>query len=122
MDDSTAPKLVPLPGVRELPWSREQIEALKRAHGEVRVLRAAGEPVALARVPSAAEYQRWKEHSDDEATKFYALAELAQTCVLEPAGAEFRALLDRRPALGDVLGKELLRIAGLAENVQSEKL
>ncbi len=96
-------------------FSRE-IEEARAKHGEIVLVAAekAGEVAALRR-PTRAEYQRFKQHRNDQRYRTTALERLIEACILIPTAAEFEHVLEKKPVLADTFGERLLEEAGLEE-------
>ncbi len=97
------------------------IERLKAEHGEVYLVEA-GDVGVIVRPPTRAEYRRFRALAMDEKKRADAVERLARDCVLWPDADGLDELLERRPALTEVVGGELLKLAGFAEEVEIKKL
>lgn len=99
----------------------QTLDALKAEHGdELHVLDAAGQTV-VAKVPSRAEYQRFMATSSDKKKAEQALYNLAAGCIVHPPRAEWAAIADKRPGLPSTFASELLKLAGLVDEVDAKK-
>lgn len=98
-----------------------KLEALKSEHGDdLHVLEAAGQAV-VAKVPSRAEYQRFTAMSSDKKKAESALYNLAAACIVYPARDEWAAIAEKRPGLPTSFASELLKLAGLVDEVEAKK-
>lgn len=99
----------------------KKLEALKAEHGDdLHILEAAGQTV-VAKCPSRSEYQRFVAMSTDKKKAESALYNLASACIVYPPRDEWAAIADRRPGLPTTFASELLKIAGLVEEVEAKK-
>lgn len=103
------------------PIPAEAIEAAKREHGEVFALTAADESV-LAKIPSRAEYKRFRAKFDDAKSKPDALEGLARDCLVYPDADARERMFARKPALPDVFGAKVLELSGMSGEAESVKL
>ena len=101
--------------------SEDTIQRLKAEHGELYELEVRGYAV-LFRPPRRAEYRRFRALALDEQKRAEALERLTRDCVVWPTPEEFDALLERLPALGEVIGAKLVELAGAMEEVEIKKL
>jgi len=97
------------------------IQRLKAEHGEVYLVESGGVAVVV-RPPRSPEYKRFRSLVMDEKRRPDALERLTRDCVVWPDPEELDALLERRPALAEVVGGKLLELAGAAEEVEIKKL
>lgn len=100
---------------------KETIERLKAEYGEVYLVEV-GEAGVIVRPPTRAEYRRFRALAIDEKKRADAVERLVRDCVLWPDADGLDELLERRPALTEVIGGELLKLAGFAEEVEIKKL
>jgi hypothetical protein len=92
----------------------EVIERLKSANGPGQcIVLGNDDGVAAFRAPSAAEYQFFVDSIAKDETKGTALKALVMACRVYPDQAEFLSMVNRRPALVQVFGNELVEFAGL---------
>ncbi len=96
-----------------------KLDDLRAKHGDVAVLSAEGYEVAVKR-PGRAEYGKWRKRSGDPATRPEATEVLFRDCCVDPEPAAVGAMLDKRPALGDVFGAECLKLAGLSAEADAK--
>ncbi len=94
--------------------TKEQIDALKAKHGELKFQKIAGQRF-LVRGPSGAEYQRFTDRATDDKKRIAALDELARTCCVFPEASEAAAFFDRKPAATTTLAGHVLELAGISE-------
>lgn len=97
------------------------VDRLKAEHGEVYLVRAAGAEVVV-RPPRRAEYRRFRALVMDESRRADALERLVRDCTVHPAPEELDDLLERKPALAEVVGAKLLELAGAQEEAEIKKL
>lgn len=98
------------------------LDALREKHGELHELPLGEGEAVLVRRPRRADYKKFRGKADREATRADALEILARDCIVWPDVAAFEAMLERRPALADVVGGKLLELAGLSEDPDTKKL
>lgn len=97
------------------------IEALKREHGEVYVISAAGCEIAV-RMPTVHEFERFQDSiASDKKKGTRALAQLVRDCLVFPSREEYDAIVARRPGLPVSFGSEVVKIAGLVDEVEAKK-
>lgn len=75
----------------------------------------------LVRRPTRAEWKRFLADSGNPARRDVATENLVTTSMLWPDRAEFKARLERRPALCEELAEPVITLAGLTGQVSSGK-
>jgi hypothetical protein len=81
-----------------------------------------GEKEIVLRQLDRMEYRKFKSDKDDERKRLDLAELLVMGHLVYPSAAEFEALLEDKPALVDILGAQLLSIAGLGESVEKKEL
>jgi hypothetical protein len=100
---------------------QEFIAKLKAEHGDVYEFSQDG-IVLYFRQAKRAEYARFKDRVAEKSSRQIAIDELVGSCVVHPAREAFEAILEKRPALADVLSEEILTIAGAVRGAEVKKL
>lgn len=72
--------------------------------------------------PDRPSYKRFKSMMSDPQKRVDALEQLMRDCLVHPTRQEFDAMLDKRPALGDLFGARVLELAGLTAEAEAKKL
>lgn len=100
------------------------VEELKREHGEVFEISACGYEFVV-RVPTEAECDRFNDSAAKEraakSSGTRALGQLVRDVIVHPTSAECDAIFARRPMLPTTLGNEVVKIAGLSDEVSVKK-
>src|SRR5688500_12641686 len=99
----------------------ETVEALKQQHGEVHLI-GNEHGQAIFRLPNAREYQRLIDEVGNQQLKGAATKTLVMACVVWPAMAAFKDLVERKPGLVQVFGGELVELAGAKAATTVKKL
>lgn len=86
------------------------LEQARAEHGDVFELSEGGETVLVKR-PNRGDYRRFRADRQDDKRRAVALEALFEACLVFPKLDDFEPILDRKPALADVLGGKLLEIA-----------
>jgi hypothetical protein len=95
------------------PEIQAKLDAAKAAHGEAFVLQSDDQrATVIVRRPKRGEYQRYQSERFNDAKKTRALERLFLSCLVWPLPAEFDAVLEQMPALGDTFGLGVCEIAG----------
>lgn len=76
----------------------------------------------IVRAPNKAEFRRFRTMYGDPAQRAIASEAFLLGCIAEPTAEEFRATLDRYPALAESFAGELCEIAGAIGTVTNRKL
>lgn len=93
--------------------TKEEFDELELKYKRVaRIADRNGNWEVVMRKPSHAEYKRFRAMLHNEAQKPDAAENLARVCVVYPSRAEFDALLEDYPAIGDACGNALGELAG----------
>lgn len=105
--------------------SDEQVQELKRQHGEglvaVTVDSDTGEVVVLRR-PSRASWKKFRAHGQDDRRRLDAPENLVRECVVHPDAGRLSHLLDTFPGLAETLAAELIRMAGMTAEPEKKVL
>lgn len=102
--------------------TNETIAKLKAEHGDdLHLLEGAGHEIVV-RVPSRAEWKRFRAQQADAAKNVDARETLLRGCIVHPAAADVAAIFEKRPGLVDTFGVELQTIAGVTAEATSRKL
>lgn len=104
--------------------SEDLVQELKAKHGDklhVIDLDEAGEVVFKR--PSNAVWSRFVDSlSDDDASKAKSIKDLVETCVVYPALADFRAIVEEFPGIVQTIAGEIKTVAGLSTKKKASKL
>lgn len=100
--------------------TEQTIAELKTKHGEIHLLTAKGGHEIIVRAPNDAEWGSFLDEREKIGAR--ALKGLVRSCLLHPSSSDFKALLDKKPALANVFGAKLLEIAGMEEEAVAKKL
>jgi hypothetical protein len=101
---------------------QELIAKLKAEHGGDIYEFSQDGIVVYFRAAKRAEYARFKDRVAEKTNRMLAIDELVISCVVHPAQEAFEAILEKRPALADVLSEEILTIAGAVRGAEVKKL
>lgn len=102
--------------------SKETEAKLQAEHGEVHILEASGVTIAVKN-PSAPSFDRFMSTSAAKKENAHkALGQLVRDCLVFPTEAEYDAALVRLPGLAVTFGSEVMKIAGLVDEVDRKKL
>ena len=98
-----------------------EIARLRSQHGpDVTTMTAAGVTIAV-RPPTMAEWERFQDSAADKRSKpARALAQLVRDCLVSDRAA-YDAACERRPALPTTFGSEVVKLAGLVDEVEVGK-
>jgi hypothetical protein len=102
----------------------EQIAALKaeKQVTELLELEAPTGEVAYFKAASPAVWKRFKVQQQDDRKREVAVDNLVRGCLVHPNVAEFDGWLERRPALLESFGVQLIEHAGLSDRVEKKVL
>jgi hypothetical protein len=97
-----------------------KIEAeVKAQHPEAVFLTAKGSGETVAVVsPNRVKWKAFRKMMAKEDTRADALEQFLRNCAVWPDAAGITAMLERKPALAEVFGEELVGLAGGAEEVE----
>jgi hypothetical protein len=106
-----------------VPIDPKKLEEIKAANPGVSVFEtSACDRDFLFRRPTRAEYKRYRSKIFDVESRDSATEQLTRACVLYPDPAAFDALLEELPALGETVGAEVLKSAGVANAEAAKKV
>jgi hypothetical protein len=103
----------------------DEITALKAKHAgaDLRILHNEDHDMEIVvKVPSGAEWTRFRSMQQDDAQAPIALKTLVLACIVQPGPDDFRRTLDKLPGLTETFGGELVKIAGVSRATSSRKL
>ena len=95
-----------------MPIAADVLEKLKRKHGTIHVLQAAGEEVVV-RQPTRADWHTFRRLGMDKKKRHLAAETFIRLCVVHPDTPTFEATLERKAAVADSLIEALLTLVGV---------
>lgn len=105
--------------------TKEQIEELKATHGQLYELtlgEAERQRSIVVRMPSKAEWKRFKQQVRDDLKQDIAGVTLVKTVLLDPSVAEFDGWVTALPGLEDSFAAEVIRLLGATERAEKKVL
>lgn len=102
--------------------SEEMIDDLKRKHGDKLSLLVSGDVEVVVRKPSSGDMKRWRADTADAARRSIANENLVRSCVVFPAPAEMKTILEDLPGLVEEFIEPLLKLTGLSGQATIQKL
>lgn len=91
-----------------------ELASLGDKHGELAHVVYQGKDIVL-RKPTGGEYKRFRALSFNEKKRDTALEVLVRDTMVYPAKADIDALFEEFPAVGEVVGPEAIRMAGIVD-------
>lgn|GEM_PF-5123373 len=104
--------------------SEEQVEKLKAANPTIELHKISADEWdedIVVRVPTEELWRQWKANIDP-ATRYGAMKDLINGCLIFPTPVELQAVFGRRPALVEEFTDGVCRIAGVIKSVRLKKL
>ena len=98
-----------------------KIDQLKAAHGDVYLLKAAGEELVL-RAPRRLEWQQFRDFGSDDRKRSRAAETLFRACCVYPDRAELDTVLERHPGIPETAMDKLSELAGVVVGAETSKL
>lgn len=104
--------------------NEQQIAELKERHkvSKLHMLRAGQGEFVVVRMPTDANWKRFRKQMADEAKRADALETLLRTSIVYPDPPAFDAMLAERPGLLDTFASNLGELAGLEKEIEKKVL
>lgn len=89
---------------------------LKAKHPELELHHLVrGDVDVVVKSPGRGEWKKFRAEQSDDKKRPEALERLVRSCCVHPAAEELDAMLERRPAVAEVFGMQLMELAGGGE-------
>jgi hypothetical protein len=97
------------------------IAELKSKHGDVYAIAAAGEEI-FVRLPTVDEIDRFAATGGDKKRGLAPMRQLVADCLVHPSRDAYDEMVRKRAALPITFGGELMKLAGMVEEIEAKKL